>query len=152
MFALYNSFAGRIYSIGGEVQTYREATDAPTEYGYEVMTLSQAINAMRARLVQNEEDANNQYGRLIRTVTTFLEEGVEGALDPDDFIEEHRALSEAVGFDYIEEKTFILEVQVSTKVKRGYGDVTWSTFDVSVDSVDSDVEVLDIELNSVDEQ
>jgi hypothetical protein len=88
---------------------------------------------------------------LRNAIETFLEEGYEGALDGDEFIEEHKALAEAVGFEYEEEKTYTIAVTVTAKHRRGYFINTYD-FSVGVESDTSDVEVIDFDIDCVDEQ
>lgn len=82
-------------------------------------------------------------------VTKYLDEVAES--EDEALIESVEYLAELVGYEFAEEKTFVLDVRVTAKVKRGYGDVTWSTFDLGLDTVTSDVEVLDFHIADVTE-
>jgi hypothetical protein len=155
MFALYNSASARIYSIGGQVQTFATAEEAQASeqivFGYKVMPLSEAITALRDYFVEVTNTQSSKFRALQVTVETFLEEGYEGALDGDEFIEEHKALAEAVGFEYEEEKTYTIAVTVTAKHRRGYFINTYD-FEVGVESQTDDVEVIDFDIDCVDEQ
>ncbi len=115
-----------------------------------VMTLA-AYLVMVADMVTDLKSNRKRTEFLESTIETFLEEGVEGALDPDDFIHDHKALAEAIGFEYEEEKTYTIAVTVTAKHRRGYFINTYD-FSVGVESDTSEVEVIDFDIDSVDEQ
>jgi len=153
MFALYNEFTARIYSVGGEVQVFDtlESADTFPNIGYKAMPLSEAITSMRVRLVELEGDATYKFNSLKHHVETYLKDGIEGALDPDEFMAETEALAEAVGFEFTEEKTYIVEVAVMVKQKRG-ADIDSYAFTAEMYVNDDDVEITGVDINSIDEQ
>lgn len=112
-----------------------------------IVNLSQFI-VEHGALKQDSATFAKELGDLRQTIETFLEEGYEGALDGDDFIEEHRALSEAIGFEYEEEITFTVNLEVSAKVKRGTT-VSLSDLSVALESDTDDIEILDVDVAEV---
>jgi hypothetical protein len=133
--------------------TYEEAETAAKavigDGSYRIEALQSYGMAAQHHFVE-EQKATRTADRLITAITEHLD-AVDGAIDVEEFIAEHQELADAIGYEFEEEKTYLIEVKVTAKVKRGYGDVTWSTFELDVDSVDSDVEVLDFEVRDCNE-
>ncbi len=136
------------------VAFFSDRSSAHTAMGaredFHAMTLG-AFFALSAGMATDIMSNRKRTEFLESTIETFLEEGVEGALDPDDFIHDHKALAEAIGFEYEEEKTYTIAVTVTAKHRRGYFINTYD-FSVGVESDTSEVEVIDFDIDSVDEQ
>lgn len=118
---------------------------------FDLMTLA-AFFAVTASMVEQakrfkrgDENARKRIAALEDAITTFLEEGIAGSLDPDEFMAETEALAEAVGFEFTEQRTFTIEVVFTANVKRGYT-VEANDFDVDIASNVDEIE--DIELES----
>ena len=127
-----------------------EAALASDDAGAKVLPLGEALSAERKVHAEALSNAHRAFAELRDAVTEHLD-AVDGAIDADEFIEEHRELAEAIGYEFEEEKTYLIEVQVTAKVKRGYDDVAWSSFELDVDSVDDNVQVLDFEVRDCNE-
>lgn len=117
---------------------------------FHAMTLG-AFFALSAGMATDLTSTSKQFNTLRNTVTTFLEDGVSGSLDPDEFMAETEALAEAVGFEFTEEKTYIVEVAVMVKQKRG-ADISAYAFTAEMYVNDDDVEITGVDINSVDEE
>ncbi len=115
-----------------------------------VRTLSWFI-LQHSNLKTSLHSAIDRQGELAEAIEEYLKEGIEGNTELDEFIEQTQALAEVIGFEFTEEKTYTIAVTVSVKQKRGASLSTYD-FEVAVESQTDEVEITEMEIDSVDEQ
>jgi hypothetical protein len=133
------------------VAFFSDRSSAHTAMGaredFHAMTLG-AFFALSAGMATDIMSNRKRAEFLESTIETFLEEGVEGALYPDDFIHDHKVLAEAIGFEFTEEVTFTVGLEVSAKVKRGTT-VSLSDLSIALESDTDDIEILDVDVAEI---
>lgn len=70
------------------------------------------------RLVSAHNNSKSEAERLRRVIEAYLTEGVEGSLDPEDFMRETEALAEAIGYDWMTETELTVTATVTVKHRR----------------------------------
>lgn len=99
-------------------------------------------------LKRSLHSAIDRQGEMGQAIETYLTDGFDGAMDQEAFIAETEALAEVIGFEFTEEVTFTVGLEVSAKVKRGTT-VSLSDLSVALESDTDDIEILDVDVAEV---
>ena len=147
--------SNRIQSFGGVVLTFDTEENALASIsgessltaGKTVKLLGEALSAERKMHAEALSNAHRAFVELQHAVEKHLD-AVDGAMDVEEFIEEHRELAEAIGYEFEEDVDFILEVRVTGKKSRAV-DLEDVIFEVNVDTMYGEIEGIEVDSISV---
>lgn len=110
------------------------------ERKYRHVTLEQYVEFTAAQII-GLRNAQQSIKHLTDAITEHLD-AVDGAMDEDEFIEEHRELAEAIGYEFEVTEDIEVRLTVSVTKKRGK-EIGEDDFDIQVDSSYGDLTVND---------
>jgi hypothetical protein len=109
---------------------------------FRLMTWSEFNRSLERRSV-SFEGRSDRLAHLESVITQYLEEGIEGNTELDEFIEQTQALAEAVGFEFVTEEELSITVHFTAKVKRGY-EPKVEDFDISLDTYEGEIKDINV--------
>lgn len=117
---------------------------------FEIVTSHELNERLEARteahlqVVRDWRNASTLACTYHDAIEEYLKDGIEGAMDPEDFMTETATLAGAIGFEFTEDREFTMTVTFTAKVARNQQYFDGSDFSVEVESETSEAEGVEV--------